>query len=185
MSNLALAKRYAKALLALAAAQDAVDAVLAELEGLWQALSYDQDAVAMLADPCIPLAPKLKALRELAEQSGMSDLTHRFLRRLIEARRIEAIGEIGSAFRAMAHERAGALEVQITSAMPLAEAKRAALQQAIETRTGKRVLMAVDVDPALLAGARLRIGNMVLDGSAHARLRVLGDRLTQGSIHED
>jgi len=185
VSELALAKRYAKALLALAEAQNAVETVQAELDGLYHALADDGEALAMLANPCISPSAKLAALAQLAERGELLDLTHQFMRRLVEARRIEALGDICSVFRALACESAGALEVRVTSARPIPDAQRDALQHALAARTGKRILMASDIDPTLLGGARVRIGNLVLDGSAHARLRVLGDRITQGRVHED
>lgn len=185
MSEFALARRYAKALLALAEAQNAVETVQAELDGLYHALADDGEALAMLVNPCISPSAKLAALAQLAKHVELLDLTHHFVRRLVEARRIAALGDICSVFRALARERAGALDVQVTSARPIPDAQRDALQQALEARTGKRIVMAVDIDPTLLGGARVRIGNLLLDGSAHARLRVLGDRLTQGRVHED
>ena len=72
----------------------------------------------------------------------------------------------------------------MTSAAPLSDAQSGALQQALEAKTGKRAIMKVEVDPALVAGVRIRIDNLVLDGSAQGRLRVLGERLVKGRVHE-
>lgn len=183
MSDLALARRYAKALLGIADAGDAIETVQAELDGADQALS-DGEAQSLLTGPTVPPRAKLAAIRELAERAGLSDVTRHFLCRLIEARRIDALGDICAAYRTLARERGGIIEAQVTSANPLSDAQSSAVQQALEAKTGKSVIMKVDVDPALVAGVRIRIDNLVLDGSAQGRLRVLGERLVKGRVHE-
>jgi len=183
VSELALARRYAKALLGIADAGDAVETVQTELDGADQALS-ESEAQSLLTGPTVPSHAKLAAIRELAERAGLSDVTRHFLCRLIEARRIDALSDICAAYRALARERIGILEAQVTSAAPLSDAQSGALQQALEAKTGKRAIMKVEVDPALVAGVRIRIDNLVLDGSAQGRLRVLGERLVKGRVHE-
>ena len=183
MSELALAKRYAKALLSLADGQGAVDTVQDEMDAVCDGLVGD--ALAMLASPCIAPRVKLAAIAQLADRMQLSDLTQQFLRKLIEARRIGSLADIHEAFQALARERTGVVEVRVTSARPLSDIQTQAIHHASEESTGKRVLLEVDVDPSLLAGACVRIGNMVLDGSARGRLRLLGERLIQGTVHEN
>ena len=177
MSEQALAKRYAKALLSLADAQGAIETVQTELDGLCETLTADGTGLDLLIDPGIPPNAKLAALAAVADCCELSDLTHNFLRRLIEARRIDSLVAFCSAYRALARERQGILEAHVTSAGPMSEAEQSALQQALEARTGKRIVMQVEEDAGLLAGARIRIGNLVIDGSADGRLRVLEERL--------
>ena len=154
MRELVLARRYAKALLRLAIARDAVETVQAELDQLYQVLSAT-DSFEIMASPSVKPEAKLAAMAEVAKLVGLSDLAHDFLRRLIEAYRMDVFGDICDAYRAMSRERAGIIEARVTSAGPLSDAQRQKLQQGIEAKTGKKVLMEVDVDPALLAGAQI------------------------------
>ena len=73
--------------------------------------------------------------------------------------------------------RAGVVRATVTSAAPLTEATRQKLQQQLEKRTGKKVLLEVKQDPSLIAGLVTRIGDLVIDGSARARLAELRSQL--------
>lgn len=180
MSDRVVAKRYAKALLSLAADQDAVESVHAELDALHSALADAGGALELLCNPAVPPGPKLAALDAAAAQAGLSDLVRRFLRRLVEAGRMDALSEIAATFASLVRQRLGRLDVVVSAARPVPEPQQQALQAALESKTGKQVSLTFEQDPALLAGARLRIGNAVLDGSADGRLRLLGQRLAQG-----
>ena len=182
MNDMALAKRYAKALISLAQAVDAVDAVQTELDAVCQVLPAD--AQAALASPTIAPAAKLDVMAKLGEGLGLADLTRHFLDRLVRAGRIGALDSIAAAYRRLAEERAGVLQAQVSAAAELSDDQTQDLQQALEARTGQRVRMTVQVEPSLLAGAVVRVGNTVLDGSAQGRLRLLAERLTQGRVHE-
>ena len=76
------------------------------------------------------------------------------------------------------------LGVVVTGARPIPDTQRHALQHALEAKTGKTIELTFEQEPSLLAGARVRIGNLVIDGSAAGRLRLLAERLTQGRVHE-
>ena len=184
MSNPALARRYAKALLALAQDADAVEPTQRDLDELHRALA-EGDGLDTLSNPGIPPRAKVAALDAIAQQTGMADLLHRFMRRLIDARRIDALGSICDAYRHLSREHLGVAQATVTAAQPMTDAQHRLLRQALESKTGKQVTMEVDVDPALLAGVRVRIGNQVLDGSAQAKLRRLRARITQETVHED
>jgi len=183
VSSPVLARRYAKALLALAQEADVVESTQREFDELHRALA-EGGGLDSLSNPGIPPRAKAAALDAIAQQTGMADLLHRFMRRLIDARRIDVLGSICDAYRRLAREHAGVLQATVTAAQPMTDAQQSLLRQALESKTGKQVTMEVHVDPALLAGVRVRIGNQVLDGSAQAKLRRLGDRLTQETVHE-
>lgn len=184
MSSPVLARRYAKALLALAQEADAVEPTQRELDELHRALA-EGGGLDSLSNPGTPPRAKAAALDAIAQQIGMTDLLHRFMRRLIDARRIDALGSICDAYRRLSREHTGVLQATVAAAQPMTDAQHSMLRQALESKTGKQVTMEVHVDPALLAGVRVRIGNQVLDGSAQAKLRRLGARLTQETVHED
>ncbi len=184
MSERIIAKRYAKALLSLAESRGAADAAQEELAEVCAWFQAEPEALTRLADPSAPPAPRVKAVEALAEQAGLSDLMRHFLRRLIEAQRINLLLEIGEEFRAQVQKRLGQVEVVVAAARPVPPAQQQALQRVLEQKTGKHVTIQFEHDPALGAGARVRIGNVVIDGSAAGRLRLLAQRLAQGRVHE-
>jgi F-type H+-transporting ATPase subunit delta len=88
-----------------------------------------------------------------------------------------ALPAISRAFRELADEHAGQVRATITSAAPLDPMAVDRLRQALESRTGKRVLVETSVDPDLIGGVVARVGDLVLDGSVRARLGELRAKL--------
>jgi F-type H+-transporting ATPase subunit delta len=101
------------------------------------------------------------------------------VRVLAENRRLEWVPEISQQYEALKNEREGTVEADIISAFPLENGQLEALTAQLETRTGKRVKPHVSVDPDLIAGVRIEIGDRVIDGSIRAQLQALESTLKQ------
>jgi F-type H+-transporting ATPase subunit delta len=84
------------------------------------------------------------------------------------------LGELEKLARPQAQRRLAV----ITSAVPLADAERAAIQARLALKFGTDLEFEFDVDAALIGGVRLRIGDQVIDGSVAGKLAALRDRLT-------
>jgi F-type H+-transporting ATPase subunit delta len=108
------------------------------------------------------LAPKLRNL----------------LATVIENGRLAVLPEIAAQYRMLVNERTGTAEAHITSAFPLDAAQLADLTQALEKRFGRRLDATVDVDPTLIGGVRVAVGDEVLDTSVRARLQQMRAALT-------
>lgn len=102
----------------------------------------------------------------------------RFLAMLAEYRRLALLPEIAELFAAMRREHEGVVRAVVTSAVALDEAQRSALATALERRFGRRIEIETAVDPALIGGAVIKAGELVIDGSVRNRLEQLRDALT-------
>jgi F-type H+-transporting ATPase subunit delta len=97
---------------------------------------------------------------------------------VIENGRLGVLPEIAAQFRALVNERSGTSEAHIASAFPLDAAQVAELTQALEKRFGRKLEATVDVDPTLIGGVRVTVGDEVLDTSVRARLEQMRVALT-------
>lgn len=101
-----------------------------------------------------------------------------FVRLLAENRRLLFLPEIAEHYEALRSSVENTVDVEVASAAPLDAAQREKLRQALNARLKLDVRMQSSVDPALLGGAVIRAGDLVIDGSLKGRLERLGRELT-------
>src|SRR6185437_5565453 len=100
-----------------------------------------------------------------------------FIRVLIEADRIGLLPEIRTLFDALKDEADGVARAQIISAFPVDDAQLAALRKGLERRFGKKIEATVSVDPALIGGAKIIVGDTVIDASVQNELQTMANAL--------
>ncbi len=171
-----IARNYAETLLDLAdrnggaAAMDQFAAALDEVAGLVQ---QDPRVRQFLETPRVTAAEKKKALR--AALAGRApELFLRFVSVLVDKRRQTLLPEIAEAFRGLVDERMGRVRVQVAISHLPDEALQAEIGNALARRLGRTVIPTFTVDPDLLGGMVVRVGDEILDGSVRssaARLR--------------
>lgn len=172
MSGAAAAKRYAKALFAVAEEQGAIDRIQTELQSVAAALQNDKELQAFFAHPNIGHEVKIRAIKE-ALGSKLSDAVIHLLQLLIDNRRLSVIGDVSAVFDALADEALGRVKAQITSAKPLTAEQQEEIGRQFSALTGKQVTVEASTDPSLLGGIRVRIGDTLYDGSLATRLQQL------------
>ena len=101
-----------------------------------------------------------------------------FVRTLADNRRLGYLPEISALFDTLRDEAEGVADVTVTSAAALDEAQRRKIAAALEQRLKRRVRLHCEVDPALIGGAVLRSGDLVIDGSLRTRLERIAYELT-------
>jgi F-type H+-transporting ATPase subunit delta len=177
-----VARRYAKALFALAQEGRALDAVAAELAALRGA--FDDPALSeLLASPSMTAARLQALVKALAERMQLSDLTTRFLGVLAENRRLDQLAAAADHFETL-HDRAlNRTRITIRSASPLSAQRERELIQRFERITGKTVLATVTIDPALLGGVVVEADGKVFDGSVRTQLDELAHEITSTRTH--
>jgi F-type H+-transporting ATPase subunit delta len=179
-----VARNYAETLLSLAErAKDASGwgAMINEIAG---AVRRDRTLRRFLASPKI--APPLKKqvlAKALADRVPRIFL--RFLDALIDNRRQTLIPEIAVAYSDLLEEREGRVHAEVTVARPLDADGEGAIARNLSRALGKSVVPHLSVDPAILGGVVVRVGDTVIDGSVRRRLAVLRRRLTSGSATAD
>jgi len=96
-----------------------------------------------------------------------------FIRLLAENKRLPLLPEIAARFELLRAEFENEVDVVVTSAVPLSEAQQAKLADSLKTRLRREVRITTALDPALLGGAVIRAGDLVIDGSIKGRLQRL------------
>lgn len=189
MQPVAVAKRYARALADYAGRKpgepgrpgprDAsrLQAVASELALVERVLGADPKFARFFADPSIPQEDKQAALDALARKAKLGEGVRNFLKVLLANRRLGALGAIREAFETVRDERLGIVSAETTTAVPLSAAEQKRLREALERMTGRTVTITHHVDPAVLGGARTRIGSRVYDGTLRHQLDTLRERL--------
>ena len=109
----------------------------------------------------------------LLEEQGRN-----FVRTLADNRRLGLLPEISARFDELKGEAEGVIDVTVTSAAPLDDSQRDKLAGALERRLGRSVRLHCATDPALIGGAVLRAGDLMIDGSLRARLERIAYELT-------
>lgn len=180
MLNGALARRYAQALFELAVEVSLLDQVDAELQELTKLIAENSELRHLLNHPNIEAKTKKEVLNKILDQN-ISDITRHFFYLLIDRRRQNLTKYIQREFTRLANEARNVIEAQIVSAVPLAEAQEEKLKQVIAKATGKNVRLTTSVDSTLIGGAKLQIGDRVMDGSIATALEKLRNQLKKSS----
>jgi len=173
------ARRYARALFALAREDDEVASIRAELDDMARLLAANPDLQRRLFQPLHPVRERREVLKSICEQGRGSRMIRNFFSYLIEQRRLVAFDAIHDEFNRLADEAAGRVRVEVRSASPLRDEQRARLIDALAQRTGKEIELTLQVDSSLIGGAIATVGGLVIDGSLRTQLLQLQGTLTQ------
>ncbi len=178
MATLATAARpYARAAFESAKAHAALSQWSQALAALATAVSNDS-VKRSIGNPRLGTqqiaAALIEALGDLLDQRLQN-----FVRLLASNRRLELVTDIAALFERYCVEDRNVSVVEIVSAQPLDAPQQAALCSAVEARTGRKTTATCRVDPSLLGGASVRIGDLVIDGSLKTRLEKLSQALIQ------
>lgn len=179
-----IARVYAEALLNAAQRRQQDAAVLEDLEALvGQVFARDPAFEQFLASAAIGRDRKAAILRRAFE--GHSDeLLVNFLLVLNERDRLDLLRAVVVAYRALYDRRAGRMHVQVASAVPLAADQEERLRQELRAKFNREPVLHTRVDPDLLGGLLVRVGDFVYDGSVRARLETIRNQLIERSSYE-
>jgi F-type H+-transporting ATPase subunit delta len=167
-----VAKRYAKALFELAAQQNIVSEVEAQLKLISETLEQNQDVGKFLSLPSIEPAKKT-ALLKAAFGDQVSALVLNTLELLITRRRQAAISGVYEAFTKIAGEALGQAHATVYAASALTDEELAGVAAEFGQITGKKIIAQQVVEPELLGGLQVRIGDRLYDGSLSGKLERL------------
>jgi F-type H+-transporting ATPase subunit delta len=140
---------------------------------------------AVIREPSVAAAldnPKLQAPQKesmLLTVAGerLSPAGRNFVRVLVESDRVTLLPQIAELFETLKAEAEGVARATIESAFPLDEGQVRTLTSALERRFGRRIEATVTIDPSLIGGARVSVGDTVIDGSVRARLEAMAVQL--------
>ena len=174
------ARRYAEAVFEIAERDGTVELWLTQLNDVAEAVSR-HEVVRRLEDPHVPLEARAQALHDVAGKEMLPQMSN-LLGLVLRRRRLDSLPQIAREFKRLYNRRAGVVVATATSALELDQQEIAALTTRLETMTGKKVELATAVDPAILGGIQVRIGDTLYDGSVRGRLERLRSRLESGAL---
>jgi len=172
-----IAQHYADALADVALSEKSVEAVSRELSEFLGLLRESPQLGILLGSPAVSRANKHAIAAALVERMRASRTLRNFLFVVINQRRMALLPEIQEAFETQLDDRQGVARARVTSARELNEGERKHLRAALERLSGRRVEAQYDLDPALIAGAVVRVGSTIYDGSVRTQLERLRARL--------
>src|SRR5437588_1168958 len=174
-----LAQVYARSLFAVAREHDKLDLIHEQLDEFADAVSSNRDLQVFFFSPYFASAEKEDGLERMLD--GVDETLLNFLKLLIEKHRMPVIFRIRADFERLWEEENRLLPVEITSAVALDPATTQSLGETIGERAGRKVTLAANVDPDLLGGIVVRVGNSILDATIRTRLEQLRRHVAQGA----
>ncbi|WP_119326969.1 ATP synthase F1 subunit delta [Companilactobacillus musae] len=168
LSKKQVGKRYSKALYEVAEEQNSVDEMLADLKSLKTVYEENPSLSFALAGRSISRTEKLKILETLKSQ--FNELMQDFLGLVFENNRMDCITEIADAFIEKFDEDNGIVEATVTTTIDLDEAQTQNLESVVKKRFSvNKVNLTKIVDPSIIGGVIIRVGDQVVDGSVVKR----------------
>jgi F-type H+-transporting ATPase subunit delta len=177
----AVARTYALSLFDLAHARggrETAEQILSELEGIVDIARRDPRFREFLASRVIPVAARAASLRTIFE-GRVHDLTLRFILLLNARHRLGSLPQIAAAIDEIAQERFGRVEVDVFSASPLAVDEIARIRARLAGALAREPVLHVYVEPGMIGGLKIRVGDRLIDGSIAARLRAMRGLLAE------
>lgn len=176
MAELAtIARPYAEALFQVAKQHD-LAAWGQQLDALAQ-VAQDAD-LRQFADHPKAQPEQVIAVIAAAVKRDLAAGVQNFLRTIVENGRLAALSEIVSQYHVLANAASGVSEAQVFSAFEISDAQLAELKAALEQRFGRKLDAHVQIEPGLIGGVRVVVGDEVLDTSVKARLERMKVALT-------
>ncbi len=177
-----ISRRYAGALFQLADEADAFDDVARDLDRLQgfirgEGRQFDR----FMSNPGFSVAERRTVLIEVMERLALHGLLQRFLLLMLEKHRFAYVASVIQDFGRLADARAGRMRARLSAAAPLPAVLLEQVRRRLSQSTGQKVSLSTEVDPQLLAGLVVQIGDTVYDASLRARLEAMRNALSQSS----
>ena len=180
MKNLAIARRYAKALLLIGKEDGKADAYREELDGLASLIAREKELDQAICNPLYDTQGRKKVLKAIIEKLDLSKVMTAFLLLLFDKGRFGFIGNISDFYQKLADELKGVARASLVSATELSSETIEKIRMTLSKKTGKDIILEVEQDPGLIGGIVTRIGDLVLDGSIKTQLLNMRESLKRG-----
>ena len=176
MARGASARRYSQAVFEIALEQNELEAWKADLNQI-AAVLVDPELVSLLESPKLPFSHKDELLSERLK--GVRPLALNLARILVTKGRLRLAGQIAVGYEQLVDAYYGIEHAEVTTAILLDDVDKETLASHLGTLVGKRLTLEIRVDPLILGGVSVRLGNKLIDGSTRARLESLRQSLTK------
>ena len=180
MKNLAIARRYAKALLLIGKEDGKTETYREELAGFSALIEKESALEQAISNPLYNAAGRKKVLETVLEKLALSGIMKSFLTLLFEKGRFIYLSSINDFYQKLADELKGIARASLVSATELSSETVEKIRTTLSNRTGKEVILEVEEDASLIGGIVTRIGDLVLDGSIKTQLLNMRESLKRG-----
>ena len=181
MSITRIAVRYAKPLLELAEERKSLEAVRADMLGFAELCKTNRDFALMLKSPIIPHLKKAQILKAIFD-TKVDALTSTFFDIVVRKNREKFLPEIAKEFNTLYNEKMGFQEATVTTPIALDDKERKSFEKLVNDITGKKPLLTEKVDPELIGGYKLSLGDRQIDESISGQLKDLKLRFQKETI---
>ena len=181
--DLAIGRLYAKAMLGVAEEKGQAEELLAELQELVSYLDTTPGFEDFLSSPLVDEDSRARVLEELFRGKA-SDLLADSLQVINRKGRLGLLRAVAEAYRIEHRDLRGWMDVRVRTAVPLTDEQRARLKDALAASSGKKPSLFERVDPALIGGMVVEIGDRKIDASLASRLRRLAGALVLRASQE-
>jgi F-type H+-transporting ATPase subunit delta len=183
MKSDALSMVYARSLFELAESAGGpqqVQQAAAELEQIAELARGDRAFREFLTSPLIDKSRRAASLERIF-RGRVSDLMLRFLQVLNQKRRLGRFESVAEAMDHLMHEAFGRVEIDLFTAARLGAAQREQITLRIREALGREPVVHAYIEPAMIGGVKLRVGDQLIDGSIASRLKAIQTSLVNSS----
>jgi len=175
-SHTKAAKRYARALFDLARESGQVDNLRADMEAMRNLLDSVPGLAAFMHNYMLPVTIRTRVITELFS-GRVTPLTFRFLMFTEKKKRCSIFGQICEGFIELHDQMLGIVKGRITSPFEMRETDVQSVTGFAGTKTSGKLSLSVALDPALIGGFRLRLGDIVYDASTAVQMQMLKEKM--------
>jgi F-type H+-transporting ATPase subunit delta len=173
------ARRYAEAAFEIAQRDGTLDAWLKELDAAAAALG-DPEVARVVGNPAIPFPDRAQMVTEILGRRA-SEKGRNLVLLLVRRGRFELLPRVAAEYRRLYDRQAGIVEATVTSASALDPGEVTAIRRRIAEVTSGKVEMTTKVDPSIIGGVIIQLGDQLMDGSVRGRLERLRNQLAAGA----
>lgn len=173
-----LSRRYARAIFDIARRRGDAVALQDQLDAVAGAAEVCPDLPMVLANNEISLLRRERLIDALAERLALAPITGNFLKVLVAKRRVPLLAGIVAAYRQLVADMEGIVAAEVTTSLPMTDERdMQAIASAVSQLTRRKAVVSMRVDPALVGGMVVRVGDEIYDGSVRTELKRMREQL--------
>lgn len=180
--DLRAARRYSRALFNVALERNEIDAIAESLATVTSTAATTPELLTVLQHPLVTRERKNHLLGEVFGNSVHADVAS-FLLLLVEKDRASIIPNVAREFARLVDEHRKVTDAEVLSAIELTEAQTKVLAEQLQAATGNAVRLQTRVDPAILGGLVVRVGDKLIDGSVVTQLKSIREQLKRVKVN--
>jgi F-type H+-transporting ATPase subunit delta len=178
-----VARRYARALFAVALSQSEKDAKAKygeDLARLAELLENAPDLIKIFRNPIFNVEEKKGVIIKVLDKVAPSPVIRNFCLLLADKNRLAFLPEINAVYGALLDSAQGVLRGKLVTAVKLSDVVQKNVVEKLEKESGQKIVLDYEVDQEIIGGLMLKIGDKVLDASIRAQLQILKENIKRG-----